>query len=48
LAEINNVEITSVDIRKPTLEDVFLHYTGRKIREEEGNAVPERFRRGFR
>ena len=48
LAEINNVEITSVDIRKPTLEDVFLHYTGRKIREEEVNAVPERFRRGFR
>jgi ABC-2 type transport system ATP-binding protein len=48
LAENHNVEITSVDIRKPTLEDVFLHYTGRKIREEEGNAVPERFRRGFR
>jgi ABC-2 type transport system ATP-binding protein len=48
LAEANNVEITSVDIRKPTLEDVFLHYTGRKIREEEGNAIPERFRRRFR
>lgn len=48
LAEASNVEITSVDIRKPTLEDVFLHYTGRKIREEEGNTVPERFRRRFR
>jgi ABC-2 type transport system ATP-binding protein len=48
MAENHNVEIKTIDIRKPTLEDVFLNYTGRKIREEEGNAVPERFRRGFR
>lgn len=49
MAEEHNIEITSVDIRKPTLEDVFLHYTGRKIREEEANSnVPPQFRRGFR
>lgn len=28
-------EITSVSIHKPTLEDVFLHFTGKTIREEE-------------
>jgi ABC-2 type transport system ATP-binding protein len=48
MAESHNIEIKTIDIRKPTLEDVFLSYTGRKIREEEGNAIPERFRRGFR
>jgi ABC-2 type transport system ATP-binding protein len=31
----NNIEITSVSLRKPTLEDVFLNYTGRTIREAE-------------
>jgi ABC-2 type transport system ATP-binding protein len=43
LAESNGVEITSVDIRRPTLEDVFLNYTGRKIREEEAQAPRRRF-----
>lgn len=34
------LEISSVSIRKPTLEDVFLYYTGKTIREEEaGTAV---------
>ncbi len=28
------VEITSISVREPTLEDVFIHYTGRGIREE--------------
>ncbi|HDY74697.1 MAG TPA: DUF4162 domain-containing protein, partial [Euryarchaeota archaeon] len=28
------IEISSVNMRKPTLEDVFLHYTGRTIRGE--------------
>ncbi|MBU5537182.1 MAG: ATP-binding cassette domain-containing protein [Candidatus Aenigmatarchaeota archaeon] len=32
-----NVSIESISIRKPTLSDVFLHYTGREIREEMGN-----------
>ncbi len=31
--------ISSISIKKPTLEDVFLHYTGRSIREEEAGAV---------
>ncbi len=31
--------ITSISIRKPTLEDVFLHYTGREMRQEEAGAV---------
>ena len=30
-------EIKSVNLRKPTLEDVFLHFTGRTIREKEAN-----------
>ena len=29
------IDINSIDIHKPTLEDVFLHYTGKSIREEE-------------
>jgi ABC-2 type transport system ATP-binding protein len=48
MAEKNNFEIKSIDIRKPTLEDVFLYYTGRKIRDQEAtNTVPERFKRRF-
>ncbi len=34
LSKIGNVE--SVEVRTPTLNDVFLHYTGREIREESG------------
>ncbi|NLZ29380.1 MAG: ATP-binding cassette domain-containing protein [Methanomicrobiales archaeon] len=30
----SGIGITSLSVRKPTLEDVFLHYTGRMIREE--------------
>ena len=29
------LNITSIDIRKPSLEDVFIHYTGKSIRDEE-------------
>ncbi len=48
MAEENNIEINSIDIRKPTLEDVFLYYTGKKIREQDaGNSIPEQFRRRF-
>ena len=35
LAASHNIEIKSVSIHKPTLNDVFLYYTGREIREEE-------------
>jgi ABC-2 type transport system ATP-binding protein len=34
LSKVGQVE--SVEIRTPTLNDVFLHYTGREIREEAG------------
>ncbi len=33
----SGIGITSLSVRKPTLEDVFLHYTGRTIREEEAS-----------
>ena len=32
------IVITSIAIRKPTLEDVFLHYTGKTIRDEENSS----------
>jgi ABC-2 type transport system ATP-binding protein len=35
LAHGNGIDIESISIHKPTLEDVFLHYTGRTMREEE-------------
>jgi ABC-2 type transport system ATP-binding protein len=34
LAEKLGVKVTSISVREPTLEDVFIHYTGRGIREE--------------
>jgi ABC-2 type transport system ATP-binding protein len=36
LARKNKILINSISIRKPSLGDVFLHYTGREIREEIG------------
>ncbi len=38
LAETEGIPISSVSLRKPTLDDVFLHYTGRTMREEEATA----------
>jgi ABC-2 type transport system ATP-binding protein len=39
-------EVDSVEVRTPTLNDVFLHYTGREIREESGEGgVYERIAR---
>ena len=34
LKEFKNVEITSIDLHKPTLDDVFIHYTGKRLRDE--------------
>jgi ABC-2 type transport system ATP-binding protein len=34
LKGFENVEIFTIDLHKPTLDDVFLHYTGKKLREE--------------
>jgi ABC-2 type transport system ATP-binding protein len=36
VAHRSGVTITSVNLRKPSLEDVFLHLTGSSIREESG------------
>ena len=36
-ATANNIFVESISLREPNLEDVFLHYTGRVIREEGGN-----------
>lgn len=35
LSATNGIAIESISIRKPTLEDVFLYFTGRTMREEE-------------
>ncbi len=35
-AKKHGIAISSVDLRKPSLEDVFIKYTGKTIREEEG------------
>ncbi|MEN6343052.1 MAG: DUF4162 domain-containing protein, partial [Methanospirillum sp.] len=40
LAE-RQVPVESIAIRKPTLEDVFLHFTGKAIREEEANGTDQ-------
>ncbi|MFH1848908.1 MAG: ATP-binding cassette domain-containing protein [archaeon] len=38
-AQKTNAVIKSIDIHKPTLEDVFLHVTGKTIRDQEGSAI---------
>ena len=47
MAQKINVKIKSISVRQPTLDDVFLSYTGRTIRDQEtkNNFVPPRFRR---
>ncbi|WP_456474670.1 ATP-binding cassette domain-containing protein, partial [Candidatus Pyrohabitans sp.] len=37
LADKLGVKVASISVREPTLEDVFIHYTGRGIREELGS-----------
>lgn len=44
LARKNNVIVKSINLRKPTLEDVYLHYTGKTIREEEAG-IKDKMRR---
>jgi len=41
------IAISSVSVHKPTLEDVFLHYTGRRIRDSE-NGAREHLRMAYR
>jgi len=33
IAAINNIFIKSISVQEPQMDDVFLHYTGRAIRE---------------
>jgi ABC-2 type transport system ATP-binding protein len=45
LIEAAGVRVRSVHVHRPTLDDVFLHYTGRQIRDEHaGPALPARAR----
>ena len=37
LAQEHGIGIHSVRLKRPTLDDVYLHYTGREIREAEGS-----------
>lgn len=46
LAQKIGLKIDSVSLRKPSLEDVFLHFTGRTIREEEAS-IKERNKQFF-
>ena len=41
IAQENEITIDSITIHKPTLEDVFLHFTGKTIREEEASWTEE-------
>lgn len=41
-AQKNGVNVTCVHLRKPSLEDVFLHFTGRTIRAEEASTNERR------
>ena len=38
-AEKHGIKIKSVNLKKPTLEDVFIHYTGHAIRDESASAA---------
>lgn len=47
IAQKQQTTIKTISLRKPTLDDVFLHYTGRRIRDEHTSAqpfIPPRFR----
>jgi ABC-2 type transport system ATP-binding protein len=41
IAQEQEITIDSITIHKPTLEDVFLHFTGKTIREEEASWTEE-------
>ncbi|MDH4196124.1 MAG: ATP-binding cassette domain-containing protein [Candidatus Aminicenantes bacterium] len=41
-AQAQGTVVNSVHLRKPSLEDVFIHFTGKTIREQEANAADRR------
>lgn len=48
-ASKDKIIVDSVNLKRPNLEDVFIHYTGHAIREEEGSSVDAmRMKAGFR
>jgi ABC-2 type transport system ATP-binding protein len=49
IAQKNSIKIKSISVRKPTLDDVFISYTGRTIRDQEvANKSMERIPMRFR
>jgi ABC-2 type transport system ATP-binding protein len=44
LIETVGVPVLNVHVHQPTLDDVFLHYTGREIREAHAEVIPARMR----
>ena len=42
------VPVLDVHVHEPTLDDVFMHYTGREIRESHGEAMPAGMRARMR
>ncbi|MEM2009211.1 MAG: ATP-binding cassette domain-containing protein [Thermosphaera sp.] len=48
LANANGVKILEINYRRPTLNDVFLHLTGRELRDHLEENLPAPPRRGFR
>jgi ABC-2 type transport system ATP-binding protein len=48
LIEAAEVPVLNVHVHQPTLDDVFMHYTGREIRESHGEAMPAGMRARMR
>jgi len=48
IAEENGVEILELECRRPTLNDVFLHFTGKEIRDEGGDWIRSAIARRLR
>ncbi len=48
IGQSHNIRIKSISVRKPTLDDVFLHFTGRTIRDQENVNPLNNIPRGFR
>lgn len=41
-AQEKGIEITSITLKQPTLDDVYIAYTGKELRDEEGNSEDSR------
>lgn len=45
IAQKNGIKITAVNLHKPSLQDVFLHFTGKSIREQEASQAEKNLER---